>query len=80
MYVRDLVNNYMPEKLLQSESGCTLCVSKTQTAMYERIAFCGLAPNLWNILSEQIKLAINEELFCMVIKSHLFNIVNSDIK
>jgi len=48
--------------------------TKCHTVMYGEKSFRASAPRLWNELSNQIKLAASKDIFCKVLKTHLFKL------
>jgi len=65
---------YIPVRMLRSESYSLLMVPRSHTAIYGERSFRASAPRLWNELPRHMKLAANKDIFCKVLKTHLFKL------
>ena len=74
VYLSDLIEKYIPVRMLRSESYSLLRVPRSHTAMYGERSFRASAPRLWNELPNHIKLAASKDIFCKVLKTHLFKL------
>jgi len=79
LYLSDLIETYITVRMLQSESYSLLRVPRSHTALYGERSFRASAPRLWNKLPKHIKLAANKDIFCKVLKTLLFIILNQFI-
>jgi len=75
VYLSDLIEKYIPVRMLRSETCSLLRVPRSHTAMYGKRSFRPSAPRLWNELSNYIKLAASKDIFCKVLKTYLFKLV-----
>jgi len=74
VYLSDLIEKCVPVRLLQSESYSLLRVPRSHTALYGEISFGASAPRLWNESPNHNKLAASRDIFCKVLKTHLFKL------
>jgi len=74
VYLSDLIETYIPVRMLRSESYSFLRVSRNRIAVYEERSFRASTPRLWNELPNHIKLAASKHIFCKVLKTHLFKL------
>ena len=68
-YLSDLIEKYMPVRLLRSESYSLLRVPRSHTGMYGGRSVRATAPRLGNELPNHIKLAASKDIFCKVLKT-----------
>ena len=74
VYLSDLIEKYILVGMLRSESYSLLRVPRSHTEMYRKRPFRASAPRLWNELPNNIKHATNKDIFCKVLKTHLFKL------
>jgi len=65
---------YIPVRMFRSESYSLLRVPKRHTAVYGEKSFRASALRLWNELPNHIKFAESKDIFCKVLKTHLFKL------
>ena len=68
-----MIETYIPVRMLRYESYSLLIVPKRHTAMYRERSFRASGPRLWNELTDHIKLTASKDIFCKVLKTHLFD-------
>jgi len=73
-YLSDLIENYISVRTLRSESYSLLRVQQSRESMRGKKSFRASAPRLWNELPNRIKLATSKDIFCTVLKTHLFKL------
>ena len=71
-HLTELVQKYKPVKSLSSV--WLYFVPKRWTAKDGMKSFSATALNMWNELSEQIKLASGQKLFCTILKTELYKL------
>ena len=74
MYLSDLIENYIPMRMLPSEPFSLLRLPKRQTAMYGERSFRASAPR--HELPNHIKLAANNDIFCEVLENQLIKLAH----
>ena len=71
-YLMELLEEYVPERQLRSQSHLNLKVPKTRLKTYGDQAFSYIAPVLWNNLPLSIKTSSSLATFKSRLKSHFF--------
>ena len=73
LYLSDLIEKYIPLRMLRSECHSLLRVQKSHTGMYGDKSFQASALRLSDKLPNHIKLAGSKEIFCKVLKTIYLN-------
>ena len=73
-YLTDLLNTYVPHRLLRSVDQQLLVVPRSRLALRADRAFSVAAPKRWNSLPLQIRLATSLPAFKSGLKTHLFTL------
>ena len=73
VYLRDLIEKYIPVKMLRSESYSLLRVPRSHTTMYGERSFRASTPRMWDELPNHIKLAASKDIFARFLKPIYLN-------
>jgi len=71
-YISELIEEYIPTRTLRSASQSLLKVPLSRTSTYGSRSFRVTAPQLWNALPDQLKLAPTLGTFKKHLKTYLF--------
>ena len=71
-YIQDLINDFTPQRNLQSGSKCLLETPNYNLESYGKRAFSVAAPSLWNSLPMELKTSTSIDIFKKKLKTYLF--------
>ena len=72
-YIKNLLNEYRPSRILRSSSSLSLVVPRSRTITFGHRSFSQAAPTLWNALPGSIQNAASLNIFKKHLKTLLFS-------